>query len=74
MTSKGRITIPSVVRAALRVKVGDRIEFIQIEPGCFALMAATLSVTTLKGLVRKPSTPATMAMMNDSCWPGGIAK
>ncbi len=35
VTSKGQITIPADVRQALQVKAGDRVEFVQIEPGCF---------------------------------------
>lgn len=41
MTSKGRITVPAKVREALRIKAGDRIEFIQIEAGRFELLAFT---------------------------------
>lgn len=65
LTSKGQITIPATVRATLGVEAGDRVEFVQIEPGRFELVAATQSVTALKGLVRKPPTPVTIAGMND---------
>lgn len=64
MTSKGQITIPARVRAALRIKTGDRIEFIQIEPERFELLAVTQSVTALKGLIRKPAVPVMVATMN----------
>lgn len=66
MTSKGQITIPAAVRATLGVESGDRVEFVQIEPGRFELVAATQSVTALKGLVRKPTAPVTIAAMNDA--------
>ena len=66
MTSKGQITIPAIVRATLGVEAGDRVEFVQIEPGRFELVAATQSVTALKGLVRKPTAPVTIAIMNDA--------
>ena len=66
VTSKGQITIPAVVRAALGVEAGDRVEFVQIEPGHFELVAATQSVTALKGLVRKPAAPVTIAKMNEA--------
>jgi AbrB family looped-hinge helix DNA binding protein len=65
MTSKGQITIPAVVRTALGVEAGDRVEFVQVEPGRFELVAATQSVTALKGLVRKPATPVSIARMNE---------
>ena len=66
VTSKGQITIPAIVRATLGVEAGDRVEFVQIEPGRFELVAATQSVTALKGLVRKPAAPVMIATMNDA--------
>jgi len=66
MTSKGQITIPAAVRAALGVESGDRVEFVQVEPGHFELVAATQSVTALKGLIRKPATPVTVEAMNEA--------
>lgn len=66
MTSKGQITIPARVRAALHIKAGDRIEFIPIEPGRFELLAITQSVTALKGLIRKPTAPVKIVTMNDA--------
>jgi AbrB family looped-hinge helix DNA binding protein len=65
VTSKGQITIPATVQA-LGVKAGDRVEFVQVEPGHFELVAATESVTALKGLVRKPASPVTVEAMNKS--------
>ena len=66
MTSKGQITIPAIVRAALGVEAGDRVEFVQVEPGHFELVAATQSVAALKGLVRKPASPVTIVEMNET--------
>jgi len=66
MTSKGQITIPAAVRSALGVEAGDRVEFVQVEPGRFELVAATQSVTALKGLVRKPAAPVSIAAMNEA--------
>ena len=50
LTSKGQITIPADVRRVLNVKAGDRLEFVQVEPGRFEIVAATRSVRELKGL------------------------
>ena len=66
MTSKGQITIPAIVRAALGVATGDRVEFVQTEPGHFELVAATRSVKALKGLINKPASPVTIEQMNDA--------
>ena len=58
LTSKGQITIPAEVRAELGVNTGDRIEFVEIAEGQFAIVAATRSVKELDGIfrdrVRKP--------------------
>jgi antitoxin PrlF len=66
ITSKGQITIPAIVRAALGVEAGDRVEFVQVEPGRFELVASTQSVSALKGLVRKPTSPISIAAMNQA--------
>ena len=64
MTSKGQITIPAAVRAKLGVAAGDRLEFIEVAPGRYEMVAATRSVTALKGLVRKPASTVTIEAMN----------
>lgn len=64
LTSKGQVTIPAAVRSALGVDAGDRLEFIQVAPGRFELVAATEAVTALKGLVRRPATPVSVDAMN----------
>jgi AbrB family looped-hinge helix DNA binding protein len=64
ITSKGQVTIPSAVRAALGVESGDRVEFVEVEQGRFELVASTHSVTALKGMMRKPVSPVTIALMN----------
>jgi AbrB family looped-hinge helix DNA binding protein len=66
LSSKGQITIPAIVRAALGVEAGDRVEFVQVEPGHSELVAATQPVTALKGLVRKPTSPVTIKAMNEA--------
>ena len=64
LTSKGQITIPVAVRTALGVDAGDRIEFIEVAPGHFELVAAMQPVTALKGLIRRPAKPISIADMN----------
>lgn len=64
LTSKGRITIPAEVRASLGIDTGDRIEFVALDTGKFAIMAATHSVTDLKGLIRKPTKAVSIDDMN----------
>lgn len=64
VTSKGQITIPAQVRQALSVDTGDRVEFVQIEPGQYLFIAANRSVTELKGLFGKPSKRVSIDEMN----------
>ena len=52
ITSKGQVTIPAQVRTALGVDTGDRIEFVEMEKGRFAIVAATRSVRELEGALR----------------------
>lgn len=65
VTSKGQITIPAQVRAALGVDAGDRIEFVEVKKGEFAIVAATRSVQELNGLFRgRRSKPVSIEEMN----------
>lgn len=50
LTSKGQITIPIAVRQELQLDTGDRVEFVQIAPGRFEMIANTSDVTELKGM------------------------
>ena len=53
MTSKGQITIPVDVRQSLRLEAGDRVEFVEVEPGRFEIVPSTRSVKELKGMFGK---------------------
>lgn len=64
ITSKGQITIPAAVRTALGLQTGDRVEFVEVDKGQFAIIAATLPVTSLKGLIRKPEQAISVEQMN----------
>ena len=64
VASKGRITIPAELREALRIRPGDRVEFVQVRPGRFEVIAATGSVRQLKGLFGKSSRSISIEDMN----------
>lgn len=64
LTTKGQITIPVDVRRALNVEAGDRVEFVQVEPGRFEVVATTRSVRELKGRFGKPQRTVTIEEMN----------
>ena len=50
LTSKGQITIPLAVRLKLGVATGDRVEFVELAPGQFALVPAVADVRSLRGI------------------------
>lgn len=64
LTSKGQITIPAAVREALGVEAGDRVEFVEVAPGRYEFIAATRSVTALKGMFGKPRKTVSIKEMN----------
>ena len=53
-------------RGMSQVAKDDRVEFVEVEPGRFELIAATQSVVALKGLVRKPASSVTVEAMNEA--------
>jgi len=64
ITSKGQITIPANVRQSLNVAAGDRVEFVQLEPGQYLFIAANRSVTELKGMFGKARKVVSIDEMN----------
>jgi antitoxin PrlF len=67
VTSKGQITIPAKVRAQLGIEAGDRIEFVDIGQGQFAIVAATRSIKELKRIFRgKRKKPVSIEEMNQA--------
>lgn len=73
LTSKGQVTIPIQVRTSLGLDAGDRIEFVELEKGKYAIMAATHSVKDLKGMIRKPAIPVSIEDMNAAITAHGAA-
>jgi len=65
VTTKGQVTIPVEVRSALGLETGDRVEFVELKKGQFAIIAATRSVQELKGKYRgKRRKPVSIEEMN----------
>jgi antitoxin PrlF len=52
VTSKGQITIPVQVRSELGISAGDKVEFVQLGKGQFAIVPATRSIKELNGVFR----------------------
>ena len=73
VTSKGQITIPAKVRRALQIEPGDRVEFVEVDPGRFEVVAATHSVTELKGMFGKATKRVSIEDMNKAIAARGAA-
>ncbi len=52
MTSKGQITIPAKIRAALGLNTGERVVFTQLDDGTTVMRAKTRSISELQGLLK----------------------
>lgn len=52
LTAKGQVTIPAAIRHALGLGIGSRIEFVELEPGKFAITPATSPAHALKGMLK----------------------
>lgn len=64
VTSKGQITIPLEVRQRLGLETGHRVDFVELEGGRYAFMAATVDLRTLRGSVSRPKKPVSVEDMN----------
>ena len=64
ITSKGQVTLPREVRTALGVCAGDRLDFVLLEDGNYAIVPASRSIRSLKGIVPRPSRPVTLEEMD----------
>lgn len=73
LTSKGQITIPADVRAALHVGTGDRVEFVEIAPGRYEFVAATQNVTALRGMFGRSDRRVSIEEMNAAIAARGAA-
>lgn len=63
LTSKGQTTIPKAVREYLRLRPGDRMEFILEENGRVVLVPAVVDVRELKGILPPPKKPVSIEKM-----------
>jgi AbrB family looped-hinge helix DNA binding protein len=66
LTSKGQLTLPKDVRAALGVRPGDRVDFVPMVEESFLVLPATYSIKSLKGLIPAPKKPFSHAAMDNA--------
>jgi AbrB family looped-hinge helix DNA binding protein len=66
LTSKGQLTLPKEVRDALGVGPGDRVAFVRMDDGGFAILPQTHSVKSLRGLIKAPVQPVSLEDMDSA--------
>ena len=66
LTSKGQITIPAKIRAALGLEAGDKIDFVETGEGQFAIRPRTASILDLEGCIPKLDYVPTIEEMNEA--------
>ena len=64
MTSKGQITIPVDIRNAMHLTAGNVVQF-SIANDTVVLVPINRSVTSLRGILPKPSKSLTLEEMNE---------
>jgi len=63
ITSKGQVTIPLQVRKDMGITAGDRLDFVRMEDGNYAVVPASCSVKSLKGILPRPEKPVSLEDM-----------
>ena len=64
ITSKGQVTLPREVRASLGVVAGDRLDFIRMDDGNYAIVPASHSIRSLRGVLPRPPQPVSLEDMD----------
>ena len=65
--------MPNEVCAALGVGPGDRVDFVRMEDGSFAVLPATLAVKRLKGIISLSRKPVSIAGMCKAILRGAVS-
>jgi len=60
ISSKGQVTIPKAIRMRMHLKAGDRLRFVVEADGSVRLAAATRDVSTLRDILPRPKSRATV--------------
>jgi antitoxin PrlF len=67
ITAKGQTTVPKEIRDRLKLKPGDKIEYVVDEKGQVVLKARNLRAADLAGILGKPpGGPLTIEEMDDA--------
>lgn len=66
ITAKGQVTVPKPIRDKLKLRPGDRVDFVLDSADDVRVVPVTASVRQLKGMVPKPRKPVTLEQMDDA--------
>lgn len=67
ITSKGQVTIPQDVRTELRLAAGDRLNFVRLDDGNYAIVPIKGSIRALEGILKRAGRkPVTLAEMEEA--------
>lgn len=66
LTATSQISVPKAIRDRLGLKAGDRIGWVEVEPGKFAIVPVCDTVLALKGIIQAPETPVTVDDMRQA--------
>ncbi len=64
LTSKGQVTVPADIRKQLKLRPGDRLDFILREDGNLEIIPLRESMESLKGMVPHPRRKVTLEDMD----------
>lgn len=66
ITSKGQITVPKEIREHLKLKPGDRIDFVKDRSGRISLKAINTDFMSMRGILKsKRKEPLSIEEMNE---------
>ena len=71
ISSKGQLTIPRAIRDSLRLRTGDKVDFVLSDAGRLELVPHRSSVTALRGMVRHSGPALSLADMERAIGKGG---
>ena len=74
ITSKGQVTIPRQVREDMGVTSGDRLDFVRMEDGHYAVVPASHSIKSLKGIIPRPKMPVSLDDMQAAIGAGATGE
>ncbi|MGO9605095.1 MAG: AbrB/MazE/SpoVT family DNA-binding domain-containing protein [Candidatus Binataceae bacterium] len=73
VTRNGQTTIPIEIRKHLRLKTGDRIEFVVERDGKVAIIPKTVDIKSLYGILSPAPRRASLNEMEEAIWEGAAA-